>query len=113
MLGQEILLSINFFYMQKTCKLNSKNRKQTKKSIDNRNAILGFDIDTTQKITVVTQFLTSDGTDNGDLKEVRRFYVQNGQVIQNSKVKRARKKQQFKFNQAKLRPCILNFKPNI
>jgi len=99
--------------MQKTCKLNSKNRKQTKKSIDNRNAILGFDIDTTQKITVVTQFLTSDGTDNGDLKEVRRFYVQNGQVIQNSKVKRGTKKQQFKFNQAKLRPCILNFKPNI
>jgi cellulose 1,4-beta-cellobiosidase len=38
-------------------------------------------------VTVVTQFVTSDGTDNGDLKEVRRFYVQNGRVIQNSKVR--------------------------
>lgn len=27
----------------------------------------------------------SDGTDNGDLVEIRRIYVQNGQVIQNSK----------------------------
>merc|ERR1711920_198806 len=33
---------------------------------------------------VVTQFITSDGTDNGDLIQVRRIYVQNGHVIQNS-----------------------------
>jgi cellulose 1,4-beta-cellobiosidase len=37
-------------------------------------------------MTVVTQFITTDGTDNGDLKEVKRFYVQNGRVIENSKV---------------------------
>ena len=37
-------------------------------------------------MTVVTQFITTDGSDNGDLKEVKRFYVQNGRVIENSKV---------------------------
>lgn len=41
-------------------------------------------IDTTQTITVVTQFITSDGTASGDLSEIRRIYVQNGQTIQNS-----------------------------
>merc|ERR1711935_167903 len=45
----------------------------------------GFDIDTEQKGTVVTQFYTDDNTDNGNLVEVRRFYVQNGQTIENSK----------------------------
>jgi len=44
----------------------------------------GFTIDTTQKITVVTQFLTTDGTSAGDLSEIKRFYVQNGVVIDNS-----------------------------
>jgi len=42
-------------------------------------------VDTTQKVTVVTQFIT-DGTDGGALSEIRRFYVQNGKVIPNSKV---------------------------
>eukprot|EP00957_Ditylum_brightwellii_P208149 15356060-Ditylum_brightwellii.AAC.1 len=32
-------------------------------------------------MTVVTQFLTTDGTDNGDLSEIRRFYVQDGVII--------------------------------
>lgn len=45
-----------------------------------------FQVDTTRPFTVVTQFITTDGTDNGDLKEVRRFYVQNGRRIENSKV---------------------------
>lgn len=35
-------------------------------------------------MTVVTQFLTSDNTTTGDLTEIRRVYVQNGKVIQNS-----------------------------
>ena len=35
-------------------------------------------------MTVVTQFVTSDGTDNGDLVEIRRVYVQDGQVIEDS-----------------------------
>ena len=35
-------------------------------------------------MTVVTQFITSDGTDNGDLVEIRRVYVLGGQVIHNS-----------------------------
>mmetsp|Transcript_130019 Transcript_130019/g.315837 ORF Transcript_130019/g.315837 Transcript_130019/m.315837 type:complete len:650 (+) Transcript_130019:54-2003(+) len=47
----------------------------------------GFTVDTSKPITVVTQFLTTDGTDSGDLKEMRRLYVQDGKVIQNSKVK--------------------------
>ncbi|KAF8712216.1 glycoside hydrolase family 7, partial [Rhizoctonia solani] len=42
-------------------------------------------VDTTKKITVVTQFITDDNTANGKLVEIRRLYVQNGQVIQNTK----------------------------
>jgi len=41
-------------------------------------------VDTTKPVTVVTQFVTSDGTANGQLTEIRRVYVQNGQVIPNS-----------------------------
>ncbi|EIM84171.1 uncharacterized protein STEHIDRAFT_148616 [Stereum hirsutum FP-91666 SS1] len=44
----------------------------------------GLTIDTTQKITVVTQFITDDGTADGNLAQINRVYVQNGQVIQNS-----------------------------
>eukprot|EP00932_Pfiesteria_piscicida_P007185 SRR837773.17182.p2 GENE.SRR837773.17182~~SRR837773.17182.p2 ORF type:complete len:188 (-),score=63.56 SRR837773.17182:63-545(-) len=36
-------------------------------------------------MTVVTQFLTSDGTDAGDLVEIKRFYLQDGKLIKNSK----------------------------
>jgi len=43
-----------------------------------------FDVDSTKPLSVVTQFLTSDGTDTGDLVEVKRFYVQDGKVIPNS-----------------------------
>jgi len=41
-------------------------------------------IDTTSTFTVVTQFLTADNTSTGALSEIRRIYVQNGKVIQNS-----------------------------
>lgn len=34
-----------------------------------------FAVDSTKPFRVVTQFLTKDGTDNGDLAEVRRIYV--------------------------------------
>lgn len=44
----------------------------------------GHTIDTSQKFTVVTQFLTNDNTTSGTLTEIRRVYVQNGKVIQNS-----------------------------
>lgn len=44
----------------------------------------GKKIDTTKKFTVVTQFVTSDGTDSGTLTEIRRKYVQGGTVIDNS-----------------------------
>lgn len=40
-----------------------------------------FTIDTTQKISLVTQFLK--GSD-GNLSEIKRFYVQNGKAIPNS-----------------------------
>ena len=46
----------------------------------------GKTVDTTKKFTVVTQFITNDGTATGTLKEIRRLYVQNGVVIQNSNV---------------------------
>lgn len=44
----------------------------------------GLTVDTSSKFTVVTQFLTSDNTTTGTLSEIRRIYVQNGVVIQNS-----------------------------
>ncbi|KAF9001247.1 family 7 glycoside hydrolase [Hymenopellis radicata] len=44
----------------------------------------GMTVNTNSKFTLVTQFITADGTANGALSEIRRFYVQNGQVIPNS-----------------------------
>jgi hypothetical protein len=35
----------------------------------------GFKIDTSKSFTVVTQFITNDGTDNGDLVEIKRFWI--------------------------------------
>jgi len=40
-----------------------------------------FAVDSARPMTVVTQFLTADGTDDGDLSEIRRFYVQDGRAI--------------------------------
>jgi cellulose 1,4-beta-cellobiosidase len=42
---------------------------------------LGKKVDTTKKMTVVTQFLKNAA---GELSEIKRFYVQNGQIIPNS-----------------------------
>jgi hypothetical protein len=44
----------------------------------------GMTVDTSKPVTVVTQFITDDGTDTGSLKSIHRFYVQNGKVIPNS-----------------------------
>merc|ERR1712048_922800 len=41
-----------------------------------------FQIDSTKKMTVVTQFITDDGTDSGTVNEVRRFYMQDGKKIE-------------------------------
>lgn len=46
----------------------------------------GKTVDTGRKFTIVTQFVTADGTASGALSEIRRLYVQDGKVIQNSKV---------------------------
>eukprot|EP00933_Yihiella_yeosuensis_P081982 TRINITY_DN95708_c0_g1_i1.p1 TRINITY_DN95708_c0_g1~~TRINITY_DN95708_c0_g1_i1.p1 ORF type:complete len:489 (-),score=81.95 TRINITY_DN95708_c0_g1_i1:313-1779(-) len=43
-----------------------------------------FKINSRDEMTVVTQFITSDGTDTGDLIEIRRFYVQDGKIIPNA-----------------------------
>merc|ERR1712241_1301937 len=40
-----------------------------------------FQVNTLKPVTVVTQFLTTDGTDEGDLSEMRRYYIQDGEVI--------------------------------
>jgi cellulose 1,4-beta-cellobiosidase len=45
----------------------------------------GLKVNTNSKFTIVTQFLTSDGTSSGTLNEIRHLYVQNGIVIANSK----------------------------
>lgn len=44
----------------------------------------GKTIDTSKKITVVTQFITDDGTASGALSEIRRLYIQDGKVYSNS-----------------------------
>jgi len=44
-----------------------------------------FTVDTSKPFTVVTQFITDDGTDDGDISEIRRFYVQDGKTIDNAK----------------------------
>lgn len=44
----------------------------------------GKTVDTTKPFTVVTQWITADNTTTGPLTEIRRLYVQNGKVIQNS-----------------------------
>ena len=46
---------------------------------------VGKTVDTSQKFTVVTQFLTSNNQTSGTLSEIRRLYVQNGRVIANSR----------------------------
>ena len=46
----------------------------------------GKQLDTNSPLTVVTQFFTDDGTANGNLKNIRRKYIQNGKVFENSKV---------------------------
>lgn len=43
----------------------------------------GFDIDTSRPFTVVTQFISDDGTPTGVLSDIRRLYVQDGRVIEN------------------------------
>jgi len=45
-----------------------------------------FTINTEQPITVVTQFVTTDGTDEGDLREIKRFYVQNGKKVESPNI---------------------------
>lgn len=46
-----------------------------------------FKVDTSKLMTVVTQFISANGQNDGRLKEIRRLYVQDGQVIQQAKVK--------------------------
>lgn len=43
-----------------------------------------FEVDSDRPLTLVTQFLTDDGTDEGTLSEIRRLYVQDGKVIANA-----------------------------
>ncbi|KAK3353287.1 glycoside hydrolase family 7 protein [Lasiosphaeria hispida] len=45
---------------------------------------VGGTVDTTKKMTVVTQFLKNAA---GELSEIKRFYVQNGKIIPNSQSK--------------------------
>jgi cellulose 1,4-beta-cellobiosidase len=41
-------------------------------------------VDTTRKFTVVTQFLTNNNRASGELSQIRRLYVQDGRIIQNT-----------------------------
>ncbi|KAJ5256752.1 hypothetical protein N7478_012856 [Penicillium angulare] len=44
----------------------------------------GMTVDTSSVFTVVTQFITDDGTSSGTLSEIKRLYVQDGVVISQS-----------------------------
>ena len=44
-----------------------------------------YTVNTLKPMTVVTQFITDDGTDEGDLVEIKRFYVQDGNIIHSPK----------------------------
>jgi len=44
----------------------------------------GMTVDTSKTFSVITQWISSDGTDNGALVEIRRLYAQNGKIIPNS-----------------------------
>jgi len=44
----------------------------------------GKELDSTKPLTVVTQFITDDNTDTGNLVEIRRIYIQDGKVIANA-----------------------------
>ena len=46
----------------------------------------GATVNSNSPVTLITQFITADGTDGGALTEVRRIYQQNGQTIQNAAV---------------------------
>ncbi|KAH8099882.1 glycoside hydrolase [Cristinia sonorae] len=46
----------------------------------------GRTVDSSRPFTIVTQFLTNTNSTSGTLSEIRRLYVQDGKVIQNSKV---------------------------
>ncbi|KAF9045357.1 cellulase [Panaeolus papilionaceus] len=46
----------------------------------------GKTVNSSSKLTVVTQFISNTGTSSGSLSEIRRVYVQNGLVIANAKV---------------------------
>ncbi len=43
-------------------------------------------VDTTKPFTIVTRFISDDGTDTCNLKEIQRFYKQNGRTISNPTV---------------------------
>ncbi|KAL1530145.1 hypothetical protein AB1Y20_001061 [Prymnesium parvum] len=42
-----------------------------------------FAVNSLKPFTVVTQFITDDGTDTGKLKEMKRFYIQDNKTIHN------------------------------
>lgn len=44
----------------------------------------GKTVDSSKPFSLVTQFITNDGTDTGTLTEIKRFYVQDGKTIPNS-----------------------------
>lgn len=46
----------------------------------------GLTVDTTKPFTVVTQFIGGDDATNSSLSEIRRMYIQDGNIIQNPMV---------------------------
>lgn len=70
----------------------------------------GGNIDTTKSFSVVTQFISSDGTDDGDLKEIKRFYVQDGNKITNANSQFSMEGTKIRFNSLTDDNCALQKK---
>ena len=45
-----------------------------------------YSVDTTKPFTLTTRFITDDGKDTGNLKEIQQIYKQNGKKIPNPTV---------------------------
>jgi len=46
-----------------------------------------FAVDTSKPMTIITQFVTHDNTDDGDLVDIRRLYLQDGKLFKNSQAR--------------------------
>ncbi|KAF5339687.1 hypothetical protein D9758_014895 [Tetrapyrgos nigripes] len=77
------LFQCHKFMERLTCESGVRNPSRCPQGVS-ANLPVPFAIDSTKKMTVVTQFITNNNSTSGTLSAIRRLYVQNGKVIQQS-----------------------------